>query len=120
MCRKGRCDLINSLLMMTEKVGQLSIIHHVDDRVISRRHDSLAEHNLTPAVLAKDIGNILKDIAGLSKEFDFLLQGFRYDHTRNVPPEPGVVSFRCMVVQDDKVSYKLELLMHLPVKFISL
>ena len=106
--------------MMTEKVGQLRIIHHVDDRVIRRGHDSLAEHNLAPAVLAKDIGNILKDITGLSKQINFLLEGFRYGHTRNVLPEPTVVPFRCMVVQDDKVSYKLELLAHLSVKFISL
>ena len=78
---------------MTEKVSQLRIIHHVDDRVIRRGHDSLAEHNLAPAVLAKDIGNILKDITGLSKQINFLLEGFRYGHARNVLPEPTVASF---------------------------
>ena len=120
MARQHLDHRLNPAALRIQKGLELSVWHHVDDVMITRRKQALTEHDLGPTVFTKDIALSLKDAPRFLKQIQTMTQCVGNTQVGHIPPERIISSIVEMIMQDNKVSDELNFCPHLAVELLNI
>ena len=98
------------------EVLQLLISHHVHNRMVLLRYNSLHHHHLYPTGLTKQLGGNFEDSSSLLEQFNSMSQGVRYLHITTIAPKLRIVPISDVIVQHNKISSVRHLVQHLAIE----
>src|SRR5688572_26836317 len=86
--------------------------------MIAFGRDALTQHHLRPGIDAEQLSLVLPGVGALLEHFYAARQGRWNEHAPAVTPERAVVPFDRVIVQYQKITYRLELSQHFLVVLI--